>query len=165
MHRAVPEVDVVARPRQVARPLCERAKRGLEPGFFEHVRMEVEHCVAQLPHSASSARARAGRRPLVDFFEYVSYGEEVLEGMIVKRIRECLAFTLLRFERVAQQLRTASAAAAARRAPSSGASRIERRMMPPLSRRGTRLGDNEANRLWLVRGGGERPPGSSRQPS
>ncbi len=91
------------------RPLRERAKRGLEPGFLEHVRVEVEYGIAQLPdrlHERLVGASESGMGDrFADFLEYVTHGEEVLESMIVERVRERLAFTLLRFERVAEQVR------------------------------------------------------------
>ena len=71
--------------------------------------MKVEDGVAQLCHRLGESLVGAGDFPvrdaLADLLEHVTNGKEILESVIVQRVRQSLALALLRLQCVAEQPR------------------------------------------------------------
>ena len=87
--------------------LGDRAQRGVEAGLLQHVRMEVEDGLAELPHGLGQRRVRPGERGvgqhLARLLQVVARGEQVLDGVVVQRLGQRAALALLRLERVREQ--------------------------------------------------------------
>ena len=103
------ELEVEPKVSAHRRLLGERAQRGLEARLLEDVRVQVEDGVAQLPDGVEQRRVgpferRMGLR-LLRLLELVANREQVLDRMVVERLRERLALSLLGLERVREQAR------------------------------------------------------------
>ena len=157
MPARTPKVEPYLQVRSTCCPLRVRAERSFEPGFVEHVRMKIEDGIAQLAYClheglVGGCEGGIGSLLAVDLFEDVADGEEVLEGVIVKCVRERLAFTLLRVERVAEQARSHLGELLDKSRP-PGEQQRQENACDADPREEPRLRHDEPNCLWLVYGG------------
>ena len=105
----VVQIELQLEARAARRLLGDRAERRLEPGLLEHVRVEVEDGLAQLPDRLGErgvgAVERGMRERLARLLELVARREQVLDRVVVQGLGERLALALLGLERVREQPR------------------------------------------------------------
>ena len=103
------EVEVERDPRARRGLLRERADRDGKPGLLEHVRVELDHGVSQLPDRLHERRVGAIQRRmrcrLAGLLQLVARRQEVLERVVVQGLGEHAALPLLRVQRVREQPR------------------------------------------------------------
>ena len=140
-------------PRSAACWAIERSAR-LEARLLEHVRVQLEHGLAQLRNRVDDriVRPRDGRmgRLAAHVLELVAREEQVLDRMVVQRLRERPSLALLGLKRVGQQA-GASVCQASDLLGSLGEQRGEQhaRHADPGEEAG--LGRDETDRVRLVR--------------